>query len=75
MPSEARVADLVGVSKRTVCRAKATGRALGLLVWERQWAVMDGLRQERPCSYRVETPAVPCVRRERQAGALSVSPS
>lgn len=68
-PSEARVADLAGVSKRTVSRAKATGRALGLLAWERQWAVVDGLRQERPCSYRVEVPAAPCVRRERQSGA------
>lgn len=69
MPSEARVADLAGVSKRTVSRAKATGRALGLLLWERQWAVVDGLRQELPCSYRVEMPATPCVRRERQSGA------
>ena len=72
MPSEARLADLAGVSKRTVCRAKAAGRALGLLAWERQWAVLDGLRQERPCSYRVETPTAPVVRRERQAGARSV---
>lgn len=69
MPSEARVADLAGVSKRTVSRAKATGRALGLLAWERQWAVVDGLRQERPCSYQVEMPAAPCIRRERQSGA------
>ena len=75
MPSEARLADLAGVSKRTVCRAKAAGRALGLLAWERQWAVLDGLRQERPCSYRVETPTAPVVRRERQAGARSVSTS
>ncbi len=73
MPSEARVASLAGVSKRTVSRAKATGRALGLLLWERQWAVVDGLRQERPCSYRVEVPAVPCIRRERQSGARAGS--
>ena len=71
-PSEARVANLAGVSKRTVARAKVTGRALGLLAWERQWAVLDGLRQERPCSYRVKTPTAPVVRRERQAGALPV---
>lgn len=70
MPSEARVANLAGVSKRTVARAKVTGRALGLLLWERQWAVADGLRKELPCSYRVEMPAVPCVRRECQSGAL-----
>ena len=75
MPAEQRVADLAGVSKRTVARAKVTGRALGLLVWERQWDVLDGLRQERPCSYRVEMPAAPCVRRERQPVARSVSRS
>ena len=72
-PSEARLADLAGVSKRTVCRAKATGRALGLLAWERQWAMADGLRQERPCSYRVKAPTAPVVRRERQLGARSGS--
>jgi len=75
MPSEARVASLAGVSKRTVSRAKATGRALELLLWERQWAVVDGLRQERPCSYVVEVPAAPCVRRERQSGARTGSTS
>lgn len=72
-PSEARVASLAGVSKRTVARAKVTGRALGLLAWERQWAMLDGLRQERPCSYRVETPTAPVVRRECQSGKPSGS--
>lgn len=72
MPSETRLADLAGVSKSTVQRAKARGRTLGLLDWQRQW---DGpyLRRERPCSYRVQTPASPCVRRERQEGAGTVN--
>ena len=75
MPSEARVANLAGVSKRTVARAKVTGRALGLLLWERQWVVADGLRHELPCSYRIEMPAPPCIRRECQSGALPGSTS
>lgn len=74
-PSEARIASEAGVSRRTVQRAKATGRALGLLAWDRQWRVEDGLRRERPCAYRVEEPTGPVVRRprrERQAGARTV---
>ncbi len=67
-PSEARLASEAGVSKRTVSRAKARARALGLLAWDRRHAGA-GLRRELPCAYRAEAPAGPVVRRERQKGA------
>jgi len=75
-PSEARLASEAGVSRATVQRAKRTGRALGLLEWERQWRQEGELRRERPCAYRVELPAGPVVRRpqrEHQAAARAVN--
>jgi len=74
-PSEARLASEAGVSRATVQRAKRTGRALGLLEWERQWRQEGELRRERPCAYRVELPVGPVVRRpqrEHQAAARAV---
>lgn len=75
-PSEARLASEAGVSRATVQRAKRTGRALGLLEWERQSRMEGELRRERPCAYRVELPAGPVVRRprrEHQGAARAVS--
>lgn len=75
-PSEARLWSEAGVSRSTVQRAKRTGRALGLLTWDRQWRMEGDLRRERPCAYRVEMPAGPVVRRPRrgrQVEARSVS--
>jgi len=75
-PSEARLASEAGVSRATVQRAKRTGRALGLLEWQRQWRQEGELRRERPCAYRVELPAGPVLRRprrEHQSAARAVS--
>lgn len=75
-PSEARLLSEAGVSRSTVQRAKRTGRALGLLTWDRQWRMEGDLRREQPCAYRVEMPAGPVVRRPqrgRQDGVRAVS--
>lgn len=72
MPSEARIADDAACSKRTVARAKAKARELGLLDWERRFDNAGGLRRERPCLYRAERPTTSVVRRERQPGPRKI---
>lgn len=75
-PSEARLASEAGVSRATVQRAKRTGRALGLLEWQRQWRQEGELRREQPCAYRVELPTRPVMRkprREHQPAARTVN--
>lgn len=75
-PSEARLMSQAGVSRSTVQRAKARGRALGLLVWERRYSAAGGRRVELPCRYRLERPMAPARRlRERQLGARRVARS
>ena len=72
-PSEARLADLAGVSRSTVTRAKRTGRALGLLDWERRREYVGNLRRDRPCLYWVQTPPGSAVRRVRQTDGRQAS--
>src|SRR4051812_6656325 len=67
-PSEARLASEAGCSRRTVARAKAKGRALGILGGERRFDSAGGLRRERPCVYHAETPQQPVTRRVCQRG-------
>ena len=73
MPSEARLADLAGVKRSTVQRAKQDGRALGLLEWDRVRHYVGNLRRDKPCSYRVQMPAAPVVRRKHQLDARAGS--
>jgi len=72
-PSEARLMSEAGVSRSTVQRAKALGRHLGLVEWERRFAWVAGRRVERPCAYRTMTPATAPQKRERQADARTGS--
>ncbi len=72
-PSEARLCDLAGVSRSTVGRAKARGRTLGIMGWERQRVPGASIRQERPCLYRLETPPAPPTRRVRQKAERQAS--
>ena len=69
MPSEARLADLAGVKRSTVQRAKQDGRALGLLDWDRVRHYVGNLRRDKPCSYRVQMPGAAVVRRKHQIDA------
>ena len=73
MPSEARLADLAGVKRSTVQRAKQDGRALGLLDWDRVRHYVGNLRRDKPCSYRVQMPVASVVRRKHQIDARAGS--
>ena len=67
-PSEARIMSQSGVSRSSVQRAKARGRALGLLEWARRFHRGPYRREELPCAYRATMPTRPA-RREHQREA------
>lgn len=73
MPSEAALADLAGVKRSTVQRAKQAARALGLLEWDRVRHYVGNLRRDKPCSYRTQMPAAPAVCRKHQRDARAGS--
>lgn len=68
-PSEARLMAAAIASRSTVQRAKRTARELGLLSWVRNFDWDGGIRREKPCTYCLEFPLTPPVRRERQKEA------
>ncbi len=58
-PSDAAVADLAGVSERTVRRARVDARELGLLTWQRTRKLVAGRWRQGPNRYAVAIPAGP----------------
>ncbi len=72
-PSDAAVAELAGVSERTVRRARVDARELGLLTWQRTRKLVGGRWRQGPNRYAVAIPAVPVCPagqrgRQRQVG-------
>lgn len=64
-PSEATLAAHAEVHVATVRRAKRLASSLGILAWDRVYALVDGRNRERPCRYRLVMPdavAVPTPR-------------
>ena len=57
--SDAAVADLAGVSERTVRRARVDARELGLLTWQRTRKLVAGRWRQGPNRYAVAIPASP----------------
>jgi len=58
-PSDAAVADLAGVSERTVRRARVDARELGMLTWQRTRKLVAGRWRQGPNRYNVVIPAGP----------------
>lgn len=58
-PSDAAVAQLAGVSERTVRRARVDARELGLLTWQRTRKLVAGCWRQGPNRYAVAIPARP----------------
>ncbi len=58
-PSDAAVAELAGVSERTVRRARVDARELGLLTWQRTRKLVAGRWRQGPNRYNVVIPAGP----------------
>jgi len=58
-PSDAAVAELAGVSARTVRRARVDARELGLLTWQRTRKFVAGRWRQGPNRYAVAIPASP----------------
>ncbi len=58
-PSDAAVAELAGVSERTVRRARVDARELGLLTWKRTRKLVAGRWRQGPNRYAVAIPAGP----------------
>jgi hypothetical protein len=58
-PSDAAVAELAGVSERTVRRARMDARDLGLLTWQRTRKLVAGRWRQGPNRYNVLIPASP----------------
>ncbi len=58
-PSDAAVADLAGVSERTVRRARVDARELGLLTWQRTRKLVAGRWRQGPNRYSVTVPTQP----------------
>lgn len=58
-PSDAAVAELAGCSARTVRRARADARELGLLSWESTRRLVNGRWRQGPNRYTVTIPIRP----------------
>ena len=58
-PSDAAVAELAGVSERTVRRARVDARELGLLTWDRTRKLVVGRWRQGPNRYTVIVPTAP----------------
>ncbi len=58
-PSDAAVADLAGVSARTVRRARVDARELGMLTWQRTRKLVAGRWRQGVNRYSVVIPARP----------------
>lgn len=58
-PSDAAVAELAGVSERTVRRARVDARELGLLTWQRTRKLVAGRWRQGANRYNVVIPAGP----------------
>jgi len=58
-PSDAAVAELAGVSERTVRRARVDARELGLLTWQRTRKLVAGRWRQGANRYNVVIPARP----------------
>ncbi len=58
-PSDAAVAELAGVSDRTVRRARVDARELGLLTWQRTRKLVAGRWRQGANRYTVAVPAGP----------------
>ncbi|WP_264716334.1 helix-turn-helix domain-containing protein [Limobrevibacterium gyesilva] len=58
-PSDATVAGLASCSDRTVRRARAKARTLGLLTWSHTSQLVRGRRRQGPNQYEARVPAEP----------------